>query len=60
MDKIKFGVIGCGTVAGYGHILIASLKEAELFALADIDEERLKEVGAKYNVKHLLLNIEIY
>ena len=54
MDKIKFGVIGCGTVAGYGHIpAIASLKEAELFALADIDEERLKEVGAKYNVKHL-------
>ena len=20
MDKIKFGVIGCGTVAGYGHV----------------------------------------
>lgn len=51
MDKLRFGLIGCGTVAGYGHLpALTSLPEAELVAISDIDEERLTEFKAKYGI----------
>ena len=35
MDKIKFGMIGCGTVAGYGHLPgITKAEGAELVAVS--------------------------
>ncbi len=61
MDKIRIGIIGCGTVAGYGHIPAASESDlAELVALSDVNEKRLNELKEKYNVDtytdyHLLL-----
>jgi predicted dehydrogenase len=46
-----FAVVGCGTVSGYGHLpAIAALKGegAQLAAVADLSEDRLREVCGKY------------
>ena len=49
---IKIGIIGCGNVAEKRHIpAINSLKNAEVIAIADVDEDRLKRVGAKFQIK---------
>ncbi|MCX7795403.1 MAG: Gfo/Idh/MocA family oxidoreductase [bacterium] len=51
---MKVGLVGCGTVAGYGHLpAIKSIKELELVALSDINETRLKEYGERFGVKNL-------
>ena len=50
MDKIRIGIIGCGTVAGYGHIpAVAKSELADLAALADIDKDRLLQLKEKYS-----------
>lgn len=49
--KIRIGVIGCGTVAGYGHLpTIANHPDCELYAIAEIDKHRLHEIGDKYSI----------
>ncbi|MGI6611795.1 MAG: Gfo/Idh/MocA family protein [Limnochordia bacterium] len=51
---MRFGVIGCGTVAGYGHIpALAEHPETSLVALSDLNGPRLKELGAKHGVSRL-------
>lgn len=41
MKRVKVGVIGCGTVAGYGHLpAIAESEMLELVAVADKKLER--------------------
>jgi predicted dehydrogenase len=51
---MRIGMIGCGTVAGYGHIpALAEGKDFTLAALADTRPERLKELGEKFNVSSL-------
>ncbi|HHT27141.1 MAG TPA: Gfo/Idh/MocA family oxidoreductase [Firmicutes bacterium] len=51
---MRFGVIGCGTVAGYGHIpALAESTDAELAALSDLRKEHLEQLGAKYGVQRL-------
>ncbi|MBC7320307.1 Gfo/Idh/MocA family oxidoreductase, partial [bacterium] len=51
---MKVGLVGCGTVAGYGHLpAIKSIKELELVALADINEAKLKEYGKRFGVNWL-------
>lgn len=52
---MRVGLVGCGTVAGYGHLpAIKSIEEIELVALADLNEERLKDYGERFGVKKLL------
>jgi predicted dehydrogenase len=51
---MRLGVVGCGTVAGYGHIpALAKSSEVELVALSDLREARLQELGKKFGVKRL-------
>jgi predicted dehydrogenase len=51
MAKVKIGVIGCGTVAGYGHLpTLANHPDCELYAIAEINTRRLNEVGNKYRI----------
>ena len=51
---MRFGVIGCGTVSGYGHIpALFEHPEISLVALADLNAPRLEKLGAKYDVKRL-------
>jgi len=51
MDKVRFGVVGCGGM-GSAHIkFIKELPEAELVAVCDSDEEVAKKVAQENNVK---------
>jgi predicted dehydrogenase len=51
---MRFGVIGCGTVSGYGHIpALAEHPTITLAALSDLDASRLQELGAKHGVDSL-------
>ena len=50
---MKIGLVGCGSVADYGHLpAIGEVEEVELIALADLNERQLKEQASKYDVKH--------
>ena len=49
--KIKIGIIGCGAIAQKGHLpFYNNDKNIELF-VADVNEDRLKEVARKFNIK---------
>jgi len=51
MEKVRFGMIGCGTVACYGHLpALTSTPEVELVAVSDLNEARLAELKEKYNL----------
>jgi len=51
MKRVKVGVIGCGTVAGYGHLpAIAESEILELVAVADKKPDKAMKVGEKYRV----------
>ena len=51
MEKIKFGILGCGTIGDVHARAIAELDTAELVCLCDISETRAKEYAKKYAVK---------
>ncbi len=57
--KIRIGLIGAGNICQNAHIP-AYLKQSdvELVAVCDLNEERAKEVAAKYNIKHVARTIE--
>ncbi len=47
--SLRIGVVGCGKFASAVHFpALAELDEAELIAVCDLDEARLKEVAEKY------------
>lgn len=48
---IGVGLIGCGTVAGYGHLPALSAAEgARLLAVADVVEEKARATAAQYGI----------
>ena len=50
--KIKWGVIGCGTVAGYGHLpSIHKHTDVELYAIAEMNPKRLHQMGEQFGVE---------
>jgi predicted dehydrogenase len=54
MPLIRIGLMGCGTVAGYGHLpAIAGTAGLKLEALFEPDVERLRAAGEKYGVSKL-------
>lgn len=57
--KIRIGLIGAGNICQNAHIP-AYLKQSdvELVAVCDLNEQRAKEVAAKYNIKHVARTIE--
>ncbi|MFJ5714351.1 Gfo/Idh/MocA family protein [Neobacillus sp. NPDC093127] len=49
MEKLRVGVIGCGSIAQHRHLLeYKANKFVELVAVCDINEERVKEEAEKY------------
>jgi predicted dehydrogenase len=65
MEKTKIGVIGLGGIAQLVHLpVLSKLINAELTAVAEINKNRLKSVGEKFNIQkqytdyHELLNNE--
>ncbi len=56
-EKVRMGMIGCGTVASYGHLpALASCPEIELVALSDLNQSRLDELAEKYKIKATYTN----
>ena len=59
MDKkIKIGVIGVGSISGAHIAGYLKNPNVELYALCDIDEEKLKLKGEKYGVTRLFTNAD--
>ena len=48
---VKVGVIGVGYLGQHHARIYSEIKDAELTALIDTDEERVKTLAAKYNCK---------
>ncbi|MBK7819395.1 MAG: Gfo/Idh/MocA family oxidoreductase [Sphingobacteriaceae bacterium] len=55
--KIKFAIVGCGSIGKRHLAVLDSEEEAEIVAICDSVEERVKELSNLYNgiLKHLLL-----
>jgi len=51
-QKIKFALIGCGSVLKKHAESINRIKKAKLVAVCDIDSERAKEYGREYKVPY--------
>lgn len=52
MEKLRVGVIGCGSIAQYRHLPEYKFnKNVELVAVCDINEERAKATAEKYGAK---------
>jgi UDP-N-acetylglucosamine 3-dehydrogenase len=52
MEKLRVGVIGCGSIAQHRHLPeYQSNKNVEIVAVCDINEERAQAVAEKYGVK---------
>ncbi len=50
MRRVKLGVIGVG-IQGEGHVIcIKSLPNAELIAIADVDEKRARYIAERYGI----------
>jgi len=51
MDRVRFGIVGCGAIATLHHIPnLKKAPRAEVVAVADIDEERAKEVAGSFGI----------
>ncbi|MGG1676138.1 Gfo/Idh/MocA family protein [Neobacillus sp. NRS-1170] len=49
MEKLRVGVVGCGSIAQHRHLPeYKANKNVELVAVCDINEERAKEVAEKF------------
>lgn len=51
-SKIKFAIIGCGSVAEKHLVSLSRLKEVSLVAVCDINESLAREVGEEYKIPH--------
>jgi len=53
MEKIKVGVIGTGGIGEYAHIKeLKKCGSAEVLAVCDIDEARVKEIAERYSIPY--------
>ncbi|MEM1990380.1 MAG: Gfo/Idh/MocA family oxidoreductase [Candidatus Bathyarchaeia archaeon] len=51
MDKVRVGVIGAGAHANFAHYpSLASMRDVEIVAISDLNEERLNKTADKYGV----------
>lgn len=58
MSKLKVAVIGLGTISRRHLEAYQNNPDVELYALCDINEDRLKEAGKKYGVERLYTSCE--
>ena len=55
----KIGLMGCGTVAGYGHLpAIRSVEELELVSIFDPNEENLRRAAERFEVPNAFTDVE--
>ncbi|WP_046174300.1 Gfo/Idh/MocA family protein [Domibacillus indicus] len=59
MTKLRIGVLGTGAIAMERHIpAFKHVKEAEITAVMDVNEERAKEAAEKFGVKYVCTSLE--
>ena len=60
MKKLKVGVVGCGSIAGYGHFPeYQKMKDiVEVVACADIVPEKAKAAAEKFGIPHWYDSVE--
>ena len=58
MAKIKIGIIGTGSISVQHIESYLSNDKVELYAFCDLNEERLKSMAEKYNVKHTFTDMK--
>lgn len=51
MEKLRFGIIGCGVIGALHAQALASLPNAQLIAVADIVVEKAQKLGKEYGVE---------
>lgn len=52
MDKVRYGIIGCGNIAHGFHLReMTAIPEAELIATADVQEARTKSTAERFGAK---------
>ncbi len=60
MNKVKIGVVGCGNISSiYFQSLTKTFVNTEVFACADLIEERAKAAAEKYNIPHVMSTEEL-
>lgn len=58
MDKLKIGIIGCGGISRMHISSYLKNPDVELYALCDINEERLKKAADEYGITRTFTNKE--
>lgn len=56
---LNFAVVGCGRIGIRHATLLSNMKNAELKAVCDIDEEKAKDFSKKFNVPYYINYIEM-
>jgi UDP-N-acetyl-2-amino-2-deoxyglucuronate dehydrogenase len=51
--RVRAGLIGCGKIAATHAMALNTLEEAEFVACCDRDEDRARQLAAKYGVPHV-------
>lgn len=60
MDKIKVGIIGCGNISKiYMENLTKTFVNTEVYACADLMEDRAKEAAQKYDIPNVFSTEEL-
>jgi predicted dehydrogenase len=53
MGKLKFGVIGAGSIAQIVHLpILSKMDDIELTAICDIDDKKISGLSEKFNIPH--------
>ncbi|HYX51533.1 MAG TPA: Gfo/Idh/MocA family oxidoreductase, partial [Ktedonobacteraceae bacterium] len=50
-EKIRFGIVGCGVIGPVHAEAIASLPDAELISVVDINPEQAQRLASQYGAK---------
>lgn len=60
MRKVKIGIVGCGNISGiYFQNLTKTFVNTEVYACADIIQDRAKEAAEKYGIPHVMTTEEL-
>jgi nucleoside-diphosphate-sugar epimerase/predicted dehydrogenase len=58
MDKLKVGIVGCGTIFHHHYAFIQSYPKATVCAVADKDEKALKRISDMYGIRNCYSDVE--
>jgi UDP-N-acetyl-2-amino-2-deoxyglucuronate dehydrogenase len=56
LDKVRFGIVGCGVIAPWHARGVTSTEEAELTACCDIIEEKARRLASDFSVPNVYTN----